>query len=174
MLFYCWGSVYDAGPALKQHRLNPSLFLLILAVSYLPIVPRSALFPGVRIAPCSSNYDGLEHRWLSVGSMASARLWPCLCHLLMNFRLGQINSTENKSRAYSIITTLQRWALTFYDQMTHVLISMIYLCVCVNMALSRFLYNHRNIATEGSPKPRLCPTLISNNFKGSLSCLSYL
>ena len=27
---------------------------------------------------------------------------------------------------------------------------------------------HGNIATEGSPKPGLCPTLISNDIKGSL------
>ena len=31
-----------------------------------------------------------------------------------------------------------------------------------------FLHNHGNIAIEGSPKPRLYPTLISNDFKGSL------
>ena len=36
------------------------------------------------------------------------------------------------------------------------------------IALRRFLHNHSNIATEGSPKPGLCPTLISNDFKGSL------
>ena len=39
---------------------------------------------------------------------------------------------------------------------------------CVNNALLRFLHNHGNIATEGSPKPGLCLTLISNAFKGSL------
>ena len=33
---------------------------------------------------------------------------------------------------------------------------------------SRFLHDHRNIAIEGNPKPGLCPTLISNDFKGSL------
>ena len=37
-----------------------------------------------------------------------------------------------------------------------------------HIALRRFLHNHGNIATEGSPKPGLCPTLISNDFKGSL------
>ena len=37
----------------------------------------------------------------------------------------------------------------------------------MNIALRRFLYNHGNIATEGNPKPGLCPTLISNDFKGS-------
>ena len=37
----------------------------------------------------------------------------------------------------------------------------------MNIALSRFLYNHGNIATEGSPKPGLCPTLSSNDlFQG--------
>ena len=36
--------------------------------------------------------------------------------------------------------------------------------VCVNIALRRFL----QITTEGSPKPGLCPTLISNDFKGAL------
>ena len=40
--------------------------------------------------------------------------------------------------------------------------------VNMNNALRRFLHNHGNIATEGSPKPGLCPTLISNDFKGSL------
>ena len=30
----------------------------------------------------------------------------------------------------------------------------------VNIALRRFLHNHGNIATEGSPKSGLCPTLI--------------
>ena len=40
----------------------------------------------------------------------------------------------------------------------------------VNIALRRFLHYHGNIATEGSPKPGLCPTLISNDFKGSLEC----
>ena len=39
---------------------------------------------------------------------------------------------------------------------------------CVNIALRRFLHNHSNIATEGSPKQGLCPTLISNAFNGSL------
>ena len=34
----------------------------------------------------------------------------------------------------------------------------------MNIALRRFLHNHGNIATEGSPKPELCPTLISNDF----------
>ena len=38
----------------------------------------------------------------------------------------------------------------------------------VNIVLCRFLHNHGNIATEGTPKPGLCPTLISNDFKGSL------
>ena len=33
----------------------------------------------------------------------------------------------------------------------------------MNIALRRFLHNHGNIATEGSPKPGLCPTLISND-----------
>ena len=35
----------------------------------------------------------------------------------------------------------------------------------MNIALRRFLHNHGNIATEGSPKPGQCPTLISNDFK---------
>ena len=34
----------------------------------------------------------------------------------------------------------------------------------MNIALRRFLHNHGDIATEVSPKPRLCPTLISNDF----------
>ena len=38
----------------------------------------------------------------------------------------------------------------------------------MNIALHRFLHNHGNIATEGSPKPGLRPTLISNDSKGSL------
>ena len=38
----------------------------------------------------------------------------------------------------------------------------------MNIALRRFLHNHGNIATEGSPSPGLYPTLISNGFKGSL------
>ena len=38
-----------------------------------------------------------------------------------------------------------------------------------NIASRRFLHNHGNIATEGSPKPGLCPTLISNDFKGLYS-----
>ena len=38
----------------------------------------------------------------------------------------------------------------------------------MNNASRRFLHNHGNIATEESPKPGLCPTLISNDFKGSL------
>ena len=37
----------------------------------------------------------------------------------------------------------------------------------MNIALRRFLHYLGNIATEGSPKPGLCPTLISNDFKGS-------
>ena len=36
-----------------------------------------------------------------------------------------------------------------------------------DIALRRLLHNHGNIATEGSPKPGLCPTLISNDFKGT-------
>ena len=35
----------------------------------------------------------------------------------------------------------------------------------MNIALRRFLHDHGNIATEGSLKPGLCPTLISNDFK---------
>ena len=38
----------------------------------------------------------------------------------------------------------------------------------MNIALRRFLHNHGNIATEGRPKLGLCPTLISNDFKGFL------
>ena len=38
----------------------------------------------------------------------------------------------------------------------------------VNIAFRWFLHNHGNIATDGSPKPDLCPTLISNDFKGYL------
>ena len=38
----------------------------------------------------------------------------------------------------------------------------------MNIALRCFLHNHGDIATEGSPKPGLCPTLISNDFKGFL------
>ena len=38
----------------------------------------------------------------------------------------------------------------------------------MNIALRRLLHNHGNIATEGSPKPGLCPTLISNDLNGSL------
>ena len=40
--------------------------------------------------------------------------------------------------------------------------------ICLYIALRRFLHNHGNIATEGIPKPGLCPTLFSNDFKGSL------
>ena len=40
--------------------------------------------------------------------------------------------------------------------------------IYMNIALRRFLHNHDNIATEGSPTPGLCSTLISNDFKGSL------
>ena len=36
----------------------------------------------------------------------------------------------------------------------------------VNIALRHFLHNQGNIATEWSPKPKLCPTLISNDFNG--------
>ena len=32
----------------------------------------------------------------------------------------------------------------------------------MNIVLPRFLHNHGNIATERSPKPGLCPTLILN------------
>ena len=39
----------------------------------------------------------------------------------------------------------------------------------MNNALRRFLHNHGNITTEGSPKPGLCPTLIWNDFKGLYS-----
>ena len=42
-----------------------------------------------------------------------------------------------------------------------------YIYEYMNIALRRFLHNHGNIATEGSPKPGLRPTLISNDFKGS-------
>ena len=38
----------------------------------------------------------------------------------------------------------------------------------MNITLRRFLHNYGNIATEKSPKPGLCPTLISNDFKGYL------
>ena len=38
-----------------------------------------------------------------------------------------------------------------------------YIHVYMNIALRRFLHNHGNIATEGSPKPGLCPTLISGS-----------
>ena len=37
----------------------------------------------------------------------------------------------------------------------------------VTIVLRRFLHNHGKIATEGSLKPGLCPTFISNDFKGS-------
>ena len=41
--------------------------------------------------------------------------------------------------------------------------------VCVNnFALRRFLHNHGNIATEENQKSALYPTLICNDFKGSL------
>ena len=43
-------------------------------------------------------------------------------------------------------------------------------CDWVNIALRRFLHNHGNVATEGSPKPGLCPTLISNYYNSSLWC----
>ena len=33
----------------------------------------------------------------------------------------------------------------------------------MNIALRRFLHNHGNITTEESPRPRLCPTLISTS-----------
>ena len=39
----------------------------------------------------------------------------------------------------------------------------------VNIALRRFMHNHDNIATEGSPKPGLCPAFISNDFMGSIN-----
>ena len=39
--------------------------------------------------------------------------------------------------------------------------------IYMNIALRRFLHNHGTIATEGSPKTGLCPTLILNDFKGS-------
>ena len=34
----------------------------------------------------------------------------------------------------------------------------------MNIALRRFLHNHDNIASERSPKPGLCRSLISNEF----------
>ena len=36
----------------------------------------------------------------------------------------------------------------------------------VNIALRRFPHNHCDIATEGSPKPGLCPTLNSSELQG--------
>ena len=44
----------------------------------------------------------------------------------------------------------------------------------MNIALRRFLHNHGNIATAGSPKLGLCPTLISNDFKGFAEYISFL
>ena len=38
----------------------------------------------------------------------------------------------------------------------------------MNIVLRRFLHNLGNSATKIRPKPRLCPTLISSNFKGFL------
>ena len=38
----------------------------------------------------------------------------------------------------------------------------------VNITLRRFLHSHNNTATEISPKPRLCPTPILDDFNGSL------
>ena len=37
-----------------------------------------------------------------------------------------------------------------------------------NSDYRRFLPNHGNVATDGSPEPGLCPTLLSNDFNGSL------
>ena len=45
--------------------------------------------------------------------------------------------------------------------------------VIVTIALRRSLHNHGNIATEGSPKPGLRPTHISNDFKRSFYCTVY-
>ena len=53
------------------------------------------------------------------------------------------------------------------DKVFHGLYTSTHQRVCVNIALRPFLHSHGNIATEGSPKPGLCPTLISNDFKGS-------
>ena len=39
--------------------------------------------------------------------------------------------------------------------------------MCVNIALNLFLYNHGYFATEGSSKPGISSTVISNDFKGS-------
>ena len=39
----------------------------------------------------------------------------------------------------------------------------------MNAALRRFLHNRDNIVTEGSPRPGICPTLTSNDFKGFYS-----
>ena len=33
--------------------------------------------------------------------------------------------------------------------------------IYIYIVLRRFLHNHGNIATDGSPKPGLCPTLLS-------------
>ena len=49
-----------------------------------------------------------------------------------------------------------------------VIFQFFFISAFMNIALRRFLHNHSNIATEGSPKTRLCHTLISNDFKGSL------
>ena len=37
------------------------------------------------------------------------------------------------------------------------MLTYIYIYIYVNIALRRFLHNHGNITTEGSPKPGLCP-----------------
>ena len=50
---------------------------------------------------------------------------------------------------------------------TFITLKYIYISHGVNIALRRFLHNYGNIATEGSPKPGLCPTFVSND-KGSL------
>ena len=46
--------------------------------------------------------------------------------------------------------------------------TMHFLVLNMNIALRRLLHNHGKLATDGSPKPGLCPTLILNEFKGSL------
>ena len=60
-----------------------------------------------------------------------------------------------KSQDYNVIRHLFFKRYILYD-------------IHMNIALRRFLHNHGNIATEGSPKPGLCPTLISNDFNSSL------
>ena len=137
----CWTNVEDVGTTLYKCYTNVLCLLGRRTFSQTLYINSMLVQCWASVADVGLALDCPRHARLAVESFFNA-------DLLNPSGRGLSIPTDQGNQISTIRDTCMNW--------------------CTSGSLSERGWHHGNIATEGSPKPGLCPTLISNDFKGSL------